>query len=156
MLVDYFLSQGKHGYLGRGRMMSPEAMQVLMNYQWPGNIGELQNVCERMQILAEGHTIMVGDLPENIRRPEYKVNAEEYDPDVPLHEVEKRHISSKALHYFNGNKTRVLRTAWALRSRPCTNKLHMYGEFENFAVHSKPEPTIGRETSSTNNDSPVM
>jgi len=44
--------------------------------------------------------IMVGDLPDNIRRPNEKVNVEEYDPDVPLHEVEKRHIL-KALHYFN-------------------------------------------------------
>jgi len=138
VLIEHFLSQGKHGYLGRGRQMSPEAMQVLMNFPWPGNIRELQNVCERMQILAEGHMIMVGDLPDNIRRPNEKVNVESYDPDVPLHEVEKRHIL-KALHYFNGNKTRAAHSL-GITIKTLYNKLHMYGEFENFSVHSKPEP----------------
>ena len=137
VLVEHFLSQGKHGYLGRGRQMSPEAMQVLLNFPWPGNIRELQNVCERMQILAEGHMIMVGDLPDNIRRPNEKVNVEEYDPDVPLHDVEKRHIL-KALHYFNGNKTRAAHSL-GITIKTLYNKLHMYGEFENFSVHSKPE-----------------
>src|ERR1700677_3412041 len=147
VLIEHFLSQGKHGYLGRGRQMSPEAMTVMMNYGWPGNIRELQNVCERMQILAEGHMIMVGDLPDNIRRPNEKVNVEEYDPDVPLHEVEKRHIL-KALHYFNGNKTRAAHSL-GITIKTLYNKLHMYGEFENFSVHSKPEPTSEAPTSGT-------
>ncbi|MCC6277975.1 MAG: sigma-54-dependent Fis family transcriptional regulator [Oligoflexia bacterium] len=164
VLVDYFLSQGKHGYLGRGRQMSPEAMQVLMSYPWPGNIRELQNVCERMQILAEGHMIMVGDLPDNIRRPTEKVNVSDYDPDVPLHEVEKRHIL-KALHYFKGNKTRAAHSL-GITIKTLYNKLHQYGEFENFAVHSKPEKedevsgTEGGPSPATpsnpGSDSPVM
>jgi transcriptional regulator with PAS, ATPase and Fis domain len=137
VLVNHFLSQGKHGYLGRGRQMSPEAMAVLMNYSWPGNIRELQNVCERMQILAEGHMIMVGDLPDNIRRPNEKVAAADYDPDVTLYEVEKSHIL-KALHYFNGNKTRAAHSL-GITIKTLYNKLHMYGEFENFSVHSKPD-----------------
>ncbi len=159
VLIEHFLGQGKHGYLGRGRQMSPEAMQVLMNFAWPGNIRELQNVCERMQILAEGHMIMVGDLPDNIRRPNEKVNVEEYDPDVPLHEVEKRHIL-KALHYFNGNKTRAAHSL-GITIKTLYNKLHMYGEFENFSVHSKPEPASEGTASGTaapvaSSDSPVV
>jgi two-component system response regulator HydG len=163
VLVDYFLSQGKHGYLGRGRQMSPEAMQVLMNYTWPGNIRELQNVCERMQILAEGHMIMVGDLPDNIRRPTEKVNVSDYDPDVPLHEVEKRHIL-KALHFFKGNKTRAAHSL-AITIKTLYNKLHQYGEFENFAVHTKPEKEeevnsteggAATPAAQTGSDSPVM
>ncbi|MDZ4677594.1 MAG: sigma-54 dependent transcriptional regulator [Oligoflexia bacterium] len=160
VLVEHFLSQGKHGYLGRGRQMSPEAMAVLMNYPWPGNIRELQNVCERMQILAEGHMIMVGDLPDNIRRPTEKVSVAEYDPDTTLYEVEKRHIL-KALHYFNGNKTRAAHSL-GITIKTLYNKLHMYGEFENFSVHSKPEPVVTEESkvSATvgvsKSDSPVV
>jgi DNA-binding NtrC family response regulator len=160
VLVEHFLSQGKHGYLGRGRQMSPEAMTVLMSYSWPGNIRELQNVCERMQILAEGHMIMVGDLPENIRRPTEKVNVAEYDPDTTLYEVEKRHIL-KALHYFNGNKTRAAHSL-GITIKTLYNKLHMYGEFENFSVHSKPEPAVTDENKTVNaggiskSDSPVV
>jgi len=136
VLVEHFLSQGKHAYMGRGKLMSPEAMQVLLNYGWPGNIRELQNVCERLQILAEGHTIMVGDLPDGIRRPQQKIDMEDYDPDLTLYEIERRHIL-KALHYFNGNKTRAAHSL-GITIKTLYNKLHEYGEFENFAVHSKP------------------
>ncbi len=38
--------------------MDEESMKILLKYDWPGNIRELQNVCERLQILADGHTIM--------------------------------------------------------------------------------------------------
>jgi transcriptional regulator of acetoin/glycerol metabolism len=42
-------------------------MQVLIHYDWPGNIRELANVLERAQILAEDHLITVEDLPETMQ-----------------------------------------------------------------------------------------
>jgi transcriptional regulator with PAS, ATPase and Fis domain len=43
--------------------ISPEAMAILMNYYWPGNIRELQNVLERALVLAAGSVIERDDLP---------------------------------------------------------------------------------------------
>lgn len=64
LLVEHFLSTRQ---LGRARCtVSPEAMQVMLDYPWPGNIRELANVLERAQILAENHTITIDDLPENM------------------------------------------------------------------------------------------
>ena len=37
-----------------------------MRYDWPGNVRELANVLERAQILAEGDTITLDDLPETV------------------------------------------------------------------------------------------
>jgi DNA-binding NtrC family response regulator len=42
--------------------VSDDAMQVLMNYEWKGNIRELQNVIERAIIFAEGDTIKISDI----------------------------------------------------------------------------------------------
>ena len=39
-----------------------DAMALLKSYRWPGNIRELENVLERAVVVAEGPTIMVGDL----------------------------------------------------------------------------------------------
>ncbi|MBK9293057.1 MAG: sigma-54-dependent Fis family transcriptional regulator [Oligoflexia bacterium] len=153
VLIEYFLSQGKHGYLERGRQMSPEAMKLMLNYSWPGNIRELQNVCERLQILAEGHTIMVDDLPEQIKQPQAKVLTSDYDPDVTLHEVEKAHIL-KALNFFKGNKTKAAHSL-GITIKTLYNKLHMYGEFENYSVHTKPEGAEPSEPKQPN-DAPVM
>jgi DNA-binding NtrC family response regulator len=46
--------------------VEPDAMRVLIEYDWPGNVRELANVLERAQILAEGATITVDDLPESL------------------------------------------------------------------------------------------
>jgi transcriptional regulator with PAS, ATPase and Fis domain len=88
ILVEYFLARGNHRLLNRGRQMSEDAMKILLRYDWPGNIRELQNVCERLQILADGHTIMPGDLPENIINPEQKIVTDDYDSTTTLYELE--------------------------------------------------------------------
>jgi two-component system, NtrC family, response regulator AtoC len=46
--------------------ISPQAMQNLQNYDWPGNIRELSNAIERSIIFCNGETIEVSDLPTDI------------------------------------------------------------------------------------------
>ncbi len=137
-LVQYFLAKSTHAYLNRGRVISEDAMKSLMAYEWPGNIRELQNLCERLQILCEGHTIMVSDLPEQIRNPEPTESSIEYDPSLSLYELEKRYIL-KALNHYGGNKTQAANNL-GITIKTLYNKLHEYGEFDKYAVHSKPMP----------------
>ncbi len=46
--------------------ISAEAMKSLQNYDWPGNVREMENVLERTVALTEHETIEVSDLPPNI------------------------------------------------------------------------------------------
>jgi transcriptional regulator with PAS, ATPase and Fis domain len=135
LLVEYFLARGNSRVLNRGQEMSAEAMQALVKYDWPGNIRELQNLCERLQILADGHTIQVSDLPETILKPENKLVIGQYDPTLTLHELERRYIV-EALKHFDGNKTQAA-NALGITIKTLYNKLHEYGEFDNFAIHMK-------------------
>ena len=136
LLVNYFLSTGSHAYLNRGRTVDADAMRALSNYSWPGNIRELQNLCERLQILSEGHTIMLSDLPEHVQKPEAQKDGTEYNPKVTLSELEKRYVLAALIHH-QGNKTQAAQ-ALGITIKTLYNKLHEYGEFERFAVHSKP------------------
>jgi two-component system response regulator AtoC len=64
-LVAHFL----HGFsLKRGVAMSltPEAMALLVAYDYPGNIRELRNIIERASVLAPEAIIGVGDLPADL------------------------------------------------------------------------------------------
>jgi two-component system response regulator HydG len=137
LLVNYFLNKGNHSYLGRGKQVSEDSMKLLVEYPWPGNIRELQNVCERLQILADGPVIMANELPENIITPDQEELFEEYNPTVTLHTLEKRYIL-KALSHFSGNKTQAA-NALGITIKTLYNKLHEYGEFEKFAVHTRGE-----------------
>ena len=136
VLITHFLNQSQHAYLNRGRHVSEEAMVAVMKYEWPGNIRELQNVCERLQILSEGHEIMVGDLPDHIRNPEKNDKFIDYDPQLPLYELEKKYIL-KALDFFGGNKTQAAQNL-GITIKTLYNKLHEYGEFDKYAVHTRP------------------
>jgi DNA-binding NtrC family response regulator len=64
-LVDFFLKRHEGG---KGLSLSPEAMELLVLHDWPGNIRELENLVERMVILADGPILTVDDLPARFRR----------------------------------------------------------------------------------------
>lgn len=67
-LVLQFISKfaKKHGRsISR---ISPEALVVLKNHRWPGNIRELENVIERAFIVENGDELTINSLPENLLR----------------------------------------------------------------------------------------
>jgi two-component system response regulator HydG len=136
VLIQHFISMSSQAQYGKLKTMSSEAVQSMMKYEWPGNIRELQNVCERLQILSDGHQIEVGDLPENIKNPDVEIDSLEYDPTIPLYDIEKKYIL-KALAHFSGNKTQAANNL-GITIKTLYNKLHEYGEFDKFAVHTKP------------------
>jgi two-component system response regulator HydG len=48
---------------------SPDALRVLVDYDWPGNIRELRNAIQRAALLAPGQEIQKGDLPNLLPSP---------------------------------------------------------------------------------------
>jgi len=63
LLVNYFL---KRAGGGRPLKVSPEAMQILKEYSWPGNIRELANTVDQAVALVEGNVIVPGCLSDKI------------------------------------------------------------------------------------------
>jgi DNA-binding NtrC family response regulator len=70
LLAEHFLLK-QATRLKRGSMkLSPEALESMVNYPWPGNIRELENVVERTVLLTDGDTIRPKDLPLELQRGE--------------------------------------------------------------------------------------
>ena len=66
-LLDFYLTEiAKRDGLPP-KTLSPEAIELLIQYHWPGNIRELRNTAENILLMAEHPTIMVNDLPATIR-----------------------------------------------------------------------------------------
>lgn len=63
LLVKYFL---KH----TSRLISHSAINLLMGYEWPGNIRELKNLIERVAILCEGDEIDEDDIRQQLKKTE--------------------------------------------------------------------------------------
>lgn len=63
-LVDHFQQNLAHRLKGFvPKQFSSEARQALINYDWPGNIRELENMIERMAVLVEDLEVQLHDLP---------------------------------------------------------------------------------------------
>ncbi|OZY32125.1 sigma-54-dependent transcriptional regulator [Pseudomonas lundensis] len=88
---------------------SPDALQAMAEYNWPGNIRELQNCVERATIVATSQTIEDSDLPPYLFTPQPNQHGAvpQLGPSVPpdleaaLAEVEKAYILA-ALQQANG------------------------------------------------------
>src|SRR5262249_10511249 len=52
------------------REISPQAMDVLLQYRWPGNIRELENSIERACVTAREGVMQPGDLPAEVKTPQ--------------------------------------------------------------------------------------
>jgi two-component system, NtrC family, response regulator AtoC len=63
LLVAHFLEKFNAGT----KRISPQALEALVKYPWPGNIRELENTIERIVILSHGDEIGVPDLPAEVR-----------------------------------------------------------------------------------------
>lgn len=115
-----------HRRIGRGPTnFSPEAMAAVTQYAWPGNIRELRNVLERALIMApDSEQLQLAHLPVEI------MTVTDPDPaaadvDLPLEEIEKRHIT-RVLAHQGGNRSRAAR-ALGISRATLYEKLHKYG-----------------------------
>jgi two-component system nitrogen regulation response regulator GlnG len=65
-IVDFCLQNLVRQKKTRVNKVSPEAMGVLTRHRWPGNVRELENVIYRSAVIAQGDTILLKDLPQEI------------------------------------------------------------------------------------------
>ncbi|HNH80802.1 MAG TPA: sigma-54 dependent transcriptional regulator [Acidobacteriota bacterium] len=67
VLAEYFLKKQIRGSQPAFKF-SPEALRLLQNYTWPGNVRQLESAIKRAVLLCEGDRIEVEDLPLEIRQ----------------------------------------------------------------------------------------
>ena len=125
LLVFHFLElyKEKTGRFVSG--ISKEALRALVNYEWLGNVRELENAIERAVIIASGRQIEIDDLPEAISRKAFEFQAQarqerlraasegravgiEIELPAAMDEIERQVIEA-TLDYTDGDKSRASR-----------------------------------------------
>jgi transcriptional regulator with PAS, ATPase and Fis domain len=102
--------------------ISEETLDMLVEYNWPGNIRELRNVIERAMVVAKGNLVELDDL--SFFFPVVAMDVKETLPS--LDEVEKIHIQ-KVLDLTNGN---IAQAASILK----VSRLTMYNKIEKYQL----------------------
>ncbi len=67
LLIDAFIEDASRRHDRHFEGISQEAMEILQDYHWPGNIRELQNLVESMVVLAPGRQLLPNDIPSDVR-----------------------------------------------------------------------------------------
>jgi len=125
MLVFHFLElyKKKSGRFVSG--ISKEALRALVNYEWSGNVRELENAIERAVIIASGRQIELEDLPNSISGMAFEMDARareeraraasegrsigiELELPSAMNEVEESVIKA-TLDYTDGDKSKAAR-----------------------------------------------
>ena len=99
VLIGHFLE--KHRSPERTlSSLSQETLDILMNYPYPGNVRELENIVQHALALAKGKVFTPDLLPVDIQ------NAPRQGPLPTLDDMERQHIE-KVMHATAGNKTQA-------------------------------------------------
>ena len=67
-LIDFMLKRLARDSKADTKSISPEALALLSKYAWPGNVRELENLIYRSAVMAQGETILIKDLPQEVIR----------------------------------------------------------------------------------------
>ena len=103
-----------------------DAMQMLLDYDYPGNIRELKTIIQSAVNLSQGRSITTNSLPEHLRNRISRVSPRSTPSSiVPLAEMEKNHIL-EAYNRMDKNKSRTAR-ALGIGLNTLRRKLESYG-----------------------------
>ena len=112
-LTRYFISHFSIKYNKKGiTSLSPEAEQLMIAYQWPGNVREMKNCVERLVVLGGEGQILAAHLPDSLtgKQPAPGPSAERRyvlpDTGVSLEDLE-RDIILQALEKTGRNKAQA-------------------------------------------------
>lgn len=67
LLIEHFLGEAAERYSKKPLKVSPQAMSLMLDYRWPGNIRELQNAIQFAFVKCNGKVILPADLPLELR-----------------------------------------------------------------------------------------
>ncbi|HDT15337.1 MAG TPA: sigma-54-dependent Fis family transcriptional regulator [Firmicutes bacterium] len=122
LLADYFIK--KYAEYGDYRVkgISKDAVDMLMSYEFPGNIRELENLVQRIMVVSKDSIIKLEDIPEEVKST-VKDSGEDFAGKIE--NVEKKLII-EALGKTGGN--RVKAAAFLKMNRPTmVAKMKKYG-----------------------------
>ena len=79
------------------KRISPEAMDIIGNFRWPGNVRQLINALEYCAVTCKGDTIEVSDLPDYVFQKEKTGASEKHGGREELLSALSQHKGSKTL-----------------------------------------------------------
>ncbi len=125
LLVSHFISRFNQEMGRKVSIVSPEVMEILEAYDYPGNIRELENIIEHVMVFCTGDTLEAEHLQKDIQPKRETVINKVAENEDPLHAMEEELI----LKILNQEEWNYKKTAEKLKMSRTTlwRKIKIYG-----------------------------
>ncbi|MDQ3132994.1 MAG: sigma-54 dependent transcriptional regulator [Acidobacteriota bacterium] len=133
MLAEHFLQIYADKYKRQDPEFSQHAYDQMLNYNWRGNVRELQHVIERAVLLSKGGRITNLDVPKNL---DNSLTFADIKRDLPVSQTNSNAGTVETSNYTNGN---------SLLNKQNLSGEELFEEVGKFIVERLPEPTDGGE-----------
>jgi len=135
LLAEHFLGLACEAHDRPGKQITPEAMQALEAYRYPGNVRELRNLVERLVILTPGEIITEAEARALLPVHSAEASGLYFHPEKPLREMletAERDLIRRALELREGHVTKTAADLGLERS-------HLYKKMRALGIR-KPGP----------------
>lgn len=117
ILVNHFIEKFNEKFKRDIKHFSSSAFDILMDYNWPGNIRELENVIEHCFVLCGSDVIQIEHLPKRLREENFNSITKNTSGNLNHLKDAERNIIINTLKKHNGNRSK---TAEELNIHPTT------------------------------------
>lgn len=127
-LVEHFFVRCKSKHAREDLALPAEVLRRLCDYEWPGNVRQLENAIERIVLLARGNEVGLQDLPDFLQHTQAPSNVlPEILPDAGLNlSAMEKEVIIRTLRKFGGNQSRAA-SFLQLSRRTLAYRLEKYG-----------------------------
>ena len=125
VLVEYFIKLYAKNHAKRIYSLTPEALDCLIKYPFPGNVRELGNIIEQAVVLSRGDIVTIRDMPLRICSGEEKPKGN-MSLEKKVEKLERASLR-KALRETGGNKSAAARSL-GISERKIRYMLKKYAE----------------------------
>jgi len=125
-LLDHFVRRFSTEYGKKIQGFSKEALDLLLKYDYPGNVRELQNIVEQAVVLARGEFITTAELPPSLRSQLQPVPEQDGGTFAEKVAAFEKRLILEALEKANGVQTRAAELL-GMTERNLRYKMQKYG-----------------------------
>ncbi|MCX5901248.1 MAG: UDP-3-O-acyl-N-acetylglucosamine deacetylase [Proteobacteria bacterium] len=117
VMLNAFLGQFCREYGFREKQFDDGSLELLVNYDWPGNVKELKNLTEKIVVSVPTKIISAQDLPSTLREEVQHTPSRSYEQCLSMAEAEVTWRKNYLLHHLRKNDRNVAKTAAAIHIR---------------------------------------
>jgi DNA-binding NtrC family response regulator len=117
-MIDFFLTQKKKQLRKPQKLtLTKPALEVLLNYSYPGNVRELENIISRLYVFND-EKVTEEVLPKRLKQE---------PTEQPMHweHIEKEHIKKVLLHFKGNKRQSSIAIGWTINT--LNAKMEKYG-----------------------------